>query len=97
MSETYGSDNLRAECLHEEKGKKVKGESLFLNLFDYWTLLNAEFKHLYYPSYHPKYALLEKQIRKKLVNNKGLPLANTFIKKVQRQRSSFFACVLFGR
>ena len=64
MSETYGSVNLRAECLHEEKGKKVKRESLFLNLSDYWTLLNTEFKHLYYLWYHPKVALLEKQIRK---------------------------------
>ena len=83
MSETYGSDNLRVECLHDKKGKEVMGESLFLNLFDYWTLLNAECKHLYYPWYHPKIALLEKQIRKKLVNNKDLPLANVFIKKFQ--------------
>ena len=83
MSETYGSDNLRAECLHEEKGKKVKRESLLLNLSDYWTLLNAEFNHLYYLWYHLKVALLEKQIRKKLVNNKDLPLANVFIKKFQ--------------
>ena len=83
MSETYGSDNLRVECLHDKKGKEVMGESLFLNLFDYWTLLNADCKHLYYPWYHPKIALLEKQIRKKLVNNKDLPLANVFIKKFQ--------------
>ena len=64
MSETYRSDNLKVECLHYEKGKKVKGESLFLKFFDYWTLLNAAFKHLYYPWYHPKVSLLEKQIRK---------------------------------
>ena len=64
MSETYGSDNLRVECLHDEKGKKVMRESLFLNLFHYWTLLNAECKHLYYPWYHPKAALFEKQMRK---------------------------------
>ena len=89
MSEIYGSDNLRVECLHNEKGKKVIGESLFLNLFDYWTLFNAEFKHLYYPWYHPKVALLEKQIRKKLVINKDLPLANVFIKKFQEKDLHF--------
>ena len=81
MSETYGSDNLRTECLNDEKTKSVKGESLFLNLYNYWTLLHAECKHLYYPWYHPKAALLEKQIRKKLADNKVLPLVNVFIKK----------------
>ena len=80
MSETYGSDNLRTECLNDEKAKSVKGESLFLNLYNYWTLLHAEFKHLYYPWYHPKAALLEKQIRKKLADNKDLPLANVSMK-----------------
>ena len=83
MSETYGSDGLRVECLNDEKGKNVKGESLFLNLYDYWTFLHAEFKHLYYLWYHPKVALLEKQIRKKLVDGKDLLLANVFIKKFQ--------------
>ena len=81
MSETYGSDNLRTECLNDEKAKSVRGESLFLNLYNYWTLLHAEFKHLYYPWYDPKAALLEKQIRKKLADNKVLPLVNVFIKK----------------
>ena len=81
MSETYSSDNLRTECLNDKKGKNVKGECLFLNLYDYWTFLHAEFIHLYYPWYHPKTALLEKQIRKKLADNKELPLANVLIKK----------------
>ena len=35
MSETYGSDDLRVECLHDKRGKKIKGESLFLNLYNY--------------------------------------------------------------
>ena len=81
MSETYGSDNLRTECFNDEKGNNVKGESLSLNLYDYWTLLHAEFKHLYYPWYHTKIALLEKQIKKNLAVDKDLPLANIFIKK----------------
>ena len=81
MSETYGSNNLRTDCLNNKKGKNVKDEQLLLKLYDYWNLLHAEFKHLYYPWYHPKTALLEKQIRKKLADNKDLPLVNVFIKK----------------
>ena len=27
--ETYGSGNLRVACLHNEKGNKIKGESIF--------------------------------------------------------------------
>ena len=38
MSETYGSNNLRTECLNNKKGKNVKGESSLLKLYDYWTL-----------------------------------------------------------
>ena len=54
MSETYGSNNLRTDCLNNKKGKNVKDEQLLLKLYDYWNLLHAEFKHLYYPRYHPK-------------------------------------------
>ena len=39
--ETYGPDNLRVACLRDEKGKKIKGESLFFDLYDYWTLIHA--------------------------------------------------------
>ena len=88
MSETHGSDDLRVACLHDEKEKNVKRESLFLNMCDYWTLFHAEFKHLYYPWYNPKDALLEKQIRKKIVG-KDLPLANVFIKKFQDKDLDF--------
>ena len=88
MSETHGSDDLRVACLHDEKGKNVKRESLFLNMCDYWTLFHAEFKHFYYPWYNPKVALLEKQIRKKIVG-KDLPLANVFIKKFQDKDLDF--------
>ena len=79
MSETYGSDHLRVECLDDKRGKNIKGESLFLSLFDYWTLLHTELKFHWY---HPKIAILEKQIRKKLKDSKELPLANVFVKKL---------------
>ena len=78
MSETYGSDDLRVECLHDKRGKKIKGESLFLNLYNYQTLLHTKLKCHWY---HPKIAILEKQIGKKLKDSKELSLANVFIKK----------------
>ena len=91
MSETYGSDGVRVACLHDEKGKNLKGESLFFNLYDYWTLLHAKIKSLYYPWLHPKVILLEKQILKKLPfdSDKDLPLANVFIKKFHNKDLHF--------
>ena len=35
--ETYGSSNLRVQYLHDEKGKKIKSNSLFENIYDYWS------------------------------------------------------------
>ena len=32
---SYESDDLRVAYLNDEKGKTIKGESLFLNLYDY--------------------------------------------------------------
>ena len=84
MSETYGSDDLRVACLHDERGKDIKGESLFLNLQDYWTLIHVALKFNWF---EPK--ILEKQIRKKLKDNKDLPLANFFLKKFKDKDSDF--------
>ena len=86
--ETYGSDNLRVTCLHDEKGKKIKGESLFFNLYDYWTLIHAAHKNLF-RWYHPKIAILEKQLRKKLKSSKDLPLANVFLRKFKEKDADF--------
>ena len=86
VSEAYGSDDLRVECLHDKRGKNIKGESLFLNLYDYWTLLHAELKFHWY---HPKIAILEKQIRKNLRDSKELLLANVFVKKFKDKEPLF--------
>ena len=45
--ETYGSDNLRVDCLHNERGKKLRTDSLFFNLHGFWTLLPALHKSLF--------------------------------------------------
>ena len=63
MSETYGSAGLRVACLHDGRGKNIKGESLFLNLYDHWVLIYAGFRFNWIEH---KIAILEKQIRKKL-------------------------------
>ena len=86
MSETYGSADLRVACLDDERGKNIKGESLFLNLYDYWTLVQAGFRFNWI---EPKIAILEKQIRKKLKDAKDLPLANVFLKKFKDKDSDF--------
>ena len=75
MSETYGSDDLRVACLHEERRKKIKGESLFLNSHDCWTCIHAAIRVNWF---NPRIIILEKQIRKKLKDNKDLPLVKVF-------------------
>ena len=61
--ETYGSDKLQVDCLHDERGKKIKTDGLFFNLYEFWTLLHASHKSLF-KWYHPKVAKLEKKLRK---------------------------------
>ena len=39
--ETYGSDGFRVECLHNERGKLIKGGSLFNNIYDFWLYIHA--------------------------------------------------------
>ena len=85
---SYGSDNLRVACLDDEKGKNIKRECLFFNLYDHWTLLQAEFKSLF-NWYHPKIRILEKQIRKKLEDSKDLPSANVFLQKLKEKDKYF--------
>ena len=86
MSETYGSAHLRVACLHDERGKNMKGESLFLNLYDYWTLIHAGFRFNWI---EPKIAILEKQIRERLKEIKDLLLVNVFFKMFKDKYPDF--------
>ena len=83
---SYESDDLRVAYLNDEKGKTIKGESLFLNLYDYCTLVHAEYK---FEWYHPKIAILEIQLRKKLKDFKDFPLANAFLEKFEEKDNEF--------
>ena len=35
--ETYGSANLRVPFMEDERGKRIKEDALFENLYDIWT------------------------------------------------------------
>ena len=38
---TYGSDEFRVEFLHDERGKLIKGDSLFNNIYDFWVCIHV--------------------------------------------------------
>ena len=70
---TSGSAELRISFIKDEEGKLIKTDSLFENLYDFWTCFYAKYKSIFI-SYHPKMALLQKTIRKKWEKTKDLPL-----------------------
>ena len=39
--ETYGSDGFRTDFLHDERRKLIKGEHLFLNIYNFWVYIHA--------------------------------------------------------
>ena len=63
MSETYGS--FRVEFSHDERGKLIKSDRLFYNIYDYWACIHAEGFMKVNRWYNPKVAKLEKVLRKK--------------------------------
>ena len=66
--ETYSSADIRTSFLNDERGKLIKSDSLYINLCDNWTCFHASNSIVLFTWYHPKMALLEKNIRKKLKN-----------------------------
>ena len=85
--ETYGSVQLRVESIEDKVGKKVKKDTLFYNLYNYWTSYHDPNKRFFW-WYNTKLWLLEMCIRKKW-NRKTLPLVNIIIKKYI-ERDEFF-------
>ena len=61
--ETYGSVDIRTRFLNDERGKLIKSDSLFENLYDYWTCLHLSGIITAFNWYHPKIAKLEMKIR----------------------------------
>ena len=62
---TYGSDGFWVEFLHDERGKLIKGDSLFNNIYDFWVCVHVTGFMNVNRWYHPKTAKLEKVLRKK--------------------------------
>ena len=85
--ETYGSANLRVVFMDDERGKRIKEDTLFENLYDFQTSYHDPNKKLFrwYPQKNWK---LEMSIRKKW-NSAVLPLANIILKKY-REKDKFF-------
>ena len=69
--ETYSSAYVRTSFLNDERGKLIKSDSLFKILYDYWTCFHASNSIVLYTWYHPKMALLEKNIKKKMGNHEN--------------------------
>ena len=83
---SYGSDNLREAYISDKRGKNVKEDHLFLNFYDYWTMINAVAT---FDWFYPKNYILEKHIRRKLRKFKDLLTANVFLKKIKEKDSDF--------
>ena len=80
--ETYGS--FRVKFLNDERGKLLKSDSLFLNIYDFWVLSHAQGFMKVNRWYHPKKAKLERVLRKKREreNVKDLPIINVLLRKI---------------
>ena len=86
--ETYSSADVRTSFLNDKRGKLIKSDSLYINLYDYWTCFHASNSIVLFTWYHPKMALLEKNIRKKWETMKDFPFVTVF-KKI-REKDKYF-------
>ena len=84
--ETHGSTNLRVLFMNDERGKMIKTDSLFENLYDFCTSYHDRNKSLFY-WYGHKIWKLEMSIKRK--QSKDLPLVNIIIKKF-KEKDEFF-------
>ena len=87
--ETYGFDGLRVECLRDERGKLIKVDSLFNNIYDFWVCIHAAGFMKVNCWYHPKTAKLEKVLCKKWEKTKDLPIINVLLRKIRKGDNAF--------
>ena len=88
--ETYGS--FRVEFLYDIKGKSLKSDSLFLNIYDFWAILHEASLSMKCEEWcHPKVAKLEQILRKKwkTENAKDLPIINVLLKNIKEEKLVF--------
>ena len=84
---TCGSANLRIKRIGNKFGKHIQTDTLFTNLYDYWTeFRNRRKKFLFWHS-HIMWKL-EMNIRRKW--SKDLPKVNIIFKKYKEEGEEFF-------
>ena len=84
-NETYGMDGFRVKFLHDERGKLIKSDSLFLNIYGFWVMIHVPKFMKVNRWYHPKRVKLEKILRKKWEreNVQDLPIINVLLRKIR--------------
>ena len=85
--ETYGSAKLRVVFMDYERGDRIKTDTLFENLYDFWTSYHDSNKSIF-KQYGQNIWKLEMSIRKKW-NPKVLLLVNIIFKKY-KEKDDFF-------
>ena len=85
--ETYGSAKLRVVFMDDERGDRIKTDTLFENLYDFWTSYHDSNKSIF-KQYGQNIWKLEMSIRKKW-NPKVLPLVNIIFKKYKEKDDLF--------
>ena len=85
--EIYGSAKLRVVFMDYERGDRIKTDTLFENLYDFWTSYHDSNKSIF-KWYRQKICKFEMSIRKKW-NPKVLPLVNIIFKKY-KEKDDFF-------
>ena len=92
---TYGSYGLRKERLNNSLGKKIKFDTLFNNLYDYWTLYHHPDQQILRNIVEFQFSLMAKpkiNIRRKW--RKNLPNLNIVLEKFE-EADYFFNLMQF--
>ena len=83
--ETYSSADIRTIFLNDERGKLMKSDTLYENLYDYLTSFHATNSIILFTWYHPKMAKLEMNIRRKWASTKDLSFVNIVFEKIREK------------
>ena len=82
--ETYG--DFRVDFLHDESGEKLRGDNLFLNIYDFWCIRRDGFL---LKDYKTNNSLLIRIIRKKMRGNKELPTYKVLLRMCAKREEQF--------
>ena len=83
--ETYSRADIRTIFLNDERGKLMKSDTLYENLYDYLTCFHATNSIILFTWYHPKMAKLEMNIRRKWASTKDLSFVNIVFEKIREK------------